>query len=517
MSYDTTELNLGSGGDKVLKDTLTTVDGAAAPTSAIAQIVKLAYGGPGDANGVSATQPLPIQAASAPFWRVGFAEVGSGLQGLAAAELTLVQTGAGMTVNQSGGNLVITTGTTTNSETVIRSVPKFRGALLARYKAILSQRIANQTFRFELADLIGPGLSYTINSATSVTVTFPSTNPYTSANVGQFLRLSVLSSVGIPGRYAIASVSGLTVTFTVAGWPASGSGTLTLYGHNWLANEYSGTTATSSSFDCQRRGWNSGATTATINTTASPGHVGQINFDVLAAGFGDALVASNTGYQWTNRASRIENIPDEDVDLYFFLVVQNGSTAPASTTTLTVGFLQVEDQPRQKVRVSSVDPTGSHPAPVQVMGGSVVLGGGSASIGTVQLGAAANAVGAVSLFVTTTAGGTSALNYASPATPAGQSVKASAGRLVGAELVNNATAVRWLKVFNATAVTMGTTSALLDIPIPGNGGRLSFNVLTGIAGFGTGIMIAVTAARGLTDNTTTGLALGDVSGMVLFV
>lgn len=91
------------------------------------------------------------------------------------------------------------------------------------------------------------------------------------------------------------------------------------------------------------------------------------------------------------------------------------------------------------------------------------------------------------------------------------------GRLVGAELVNNATAVRWLKVFNATAVTMGTTSALLDIPIPGNGGRLSFNVLTGIAGFGTGIMIAVTAARGLTDNTTTGLALGDVSGMVLFV
>jgi hypothetical protein len=56
---------------------------------------------------------------------------------------------------------------------------------------------------------------YTINSATSVTVTFPTTNPYTAANVGQSLRLSVIAgAAGIPGRYAIASVSGLTVTFT---------------------------------------------------------------------------------------------------------------------------------------------------------------------------------------------------------------------------------------------------------------------------------------------------------------
>lgn len=373
-----------TNGGKLLNDSITTLNGAAAPADALAQVQKMAFGADDALNYVSATQPLPIQSASAPFWRVGFAETGSGLQGLAAAELVLMQTGAGMTVSQTGGNLSIATGTTANSETVIRSSLKFVGSLLARYKAILSQRIANQTFRFELADLIGTNLAYTINSATSVTVTFPTTNPFTAASVGQSVRLSVITgAAGIPGRYAIASVSGLTVTFTVAAWPATGTGTLTLYGFNWLANEYSGTTATNSLFDCQRRGWNSGNTTATINTTAAPGHVGQIAFDVMAAGLSDALVASNTGYQWALRASRIENIPDEDVELYFFLVVQNGSTAPASTTTLTVGFMQVEDQGRQKVRLASVDPVASHPAPVQVMGGGLTLTGTPAISGTV--------------------------------------------------------------------------------------------------------------------------------------
>lgn len=211
------------------------------------QIVKLATGDSTSATPVSATNPIPVHNTSPTFWRVGFAEVGSGLRGLAANEMTLVQTGAGMSVNQSGGNLLITTGTAANAETVLRSNLAFRGSLLARYKAILSQRIANQTFRFELADLIGTGLAYTINSTTSVTVTFPTTNPFTAASVGQSVRLSAITgAAGIPGRFAIASVSGLTVTFTVAAWPASGSGTLTIYGFNWLANEYSGTTATSS-------------------------------------------------------------------------------------------------------------------------------------------------------------------------------------------------------------------------------------------------------------------------------
>ena len=455
------------------------------------QVIKMATGGSGEAFPVSVANPLPTQHAPPPFWRVGFAEVGAGLQGLAANEMTLVQTGAGMAVNQTGGNLVITTGTTANSETVLRSNLTFKGSLLARYKAILSQRIANQTFRFELADLIGTGLAYTINSATSVTVTFPTTNPFAANSVGQFVRLSTITgAAGIPGRYAIASVSGLTVTFTVAGWPASGSGTLTLYGHNWLASEYSGASATSSSFDCQRRGWASGNTTATISTTASPGHIGQIAFDVLAASYSDALVASNTVYQWSNRATRLENIPDEDVSLHFFMVVQNGSTAPTSSTTLTVGFLQAEDQGRNKVRIASSDPVGSHPQPVQIMGGTTAV------TGTI-------------LPVTPTTTFTNSL-----ATTNALLIKSTAGTLWSAVVSNTSAAARFLKFFNLTvAPTVGTSVPVFTVPIPPGGTVLVNGGSNGIR-FGTGISLAITGAAG--DLDTTAIGAGDVKVATTF-
>jgi hypothetical protein len=477
------------------------------------QRMKLIHGGEGVNEGdVSHTNGLPVSNVSPVFWRVGFAEVGAGLQGLAASELVLEQTGPGMAVNQSGGNLVITTGTTANSETIIRSVLKFKGSLLARYKAILSQRIANQTFRFELADLIGQSLSFTINSATSVTVTFPTTNPFTAANVGQFLRLSeIAGAAGIPGRFAIASVSGLTVTFTVAAWPASGSGTLTLYGHNWLANEYSGTTVTNSSFDCQRRGWASGNTTAAINTTASPGHVGQINFDVMAAGLSDSLVASNTGYQWTNRASRIENIPDEDVEMHFFLVVQNGSTAPASTTTLTVGFLQVEDQGRQKVRIASSDPVGSHPQPMQLMGSAITLPT-SLATNTPTLAAGTNLAGDVGIQYRANATGGASINHVvSAASTNAAVVKGSAGRVVGWSYVNTTASWQYVKLHNQTATPTPGAGVVMTIAIPPNGSN-NMPVGSGSIAFATGIGRSIVTGSADTDATATtaGAVVGDL-------
>jgi hypothetical protein len=60
MAASTTELNPGTGGDRILKDTLATVDGAAAPAGAVVQIVKPAFGVQGDAKLVSASDPLPV-------------------------------------------------------------------------------------------------------------------------------------------------------------------------------------------------------------------------------------------------------------------------------------------------------------------------------------------------------------------------------------------------------------------------------------------------------------------------
>ena len=452
--------------------------------------------------------PIHTKLIDAPFTRIGFAEVGSGIIGNAAKILDLRRTGSGMAVSQSGGNLVITSGTTTNSETVIRSKVPFTGSLFARAKSILSQRIVNNTFRLELADLVGDNLSYTINSATSVTVTFPAgTNPFTSANVGQSMRLSCITgAAGIPGRYAIASVSGDTVTYTVSAWPASGSGTLTIYGWNYIKTEYTGTTATNSSFDCQRRGWNSGDTTATINTTASPGHVGQIAFDVNTVGYSDARVASNTGYQWTTRASRIENIPDAEVEFYLFLVVQNGSTAPASTTTWTIGFIQVEDQGRNKVRIASCDPAGTHALPVQVMGGSstAVLSGalaaGTNAIGDVGIQYRANATGAATIKHIVSAATTNATN-----------TKASAGRVVGWSFVNTTASFQYVKLHNTAGTPTAGAAVVMTISIPPNSVN-NMPVAGGGIGFATGIgyTIVTGSADADTTATTAGAVVGDL-------
>lgn len=474
-----------------------------AALNVIAAAIVSTLGTPAQAGGAVSVSNFPgsqaVTIEPPTFMRVGFAEVGSGLQGKAAEELQVMQTGSGMAVSQASGNLVITTGTTTNAETVIRSVDQFSGSLLARAKVILSQRIANQTFRLELADLVGDGLAFTINSATSVTVTFPTTNPFTSANVGQSVRLSRISgAAGIPGRYAIASVSGLSVNFTVASWPASGSGTLSLYGWNYIMSEYSGTTATNASFDAQRRGWNSGNTTATINTTASPGHVGQLAFDVHTAGYSDALVASNTGYQWTNRASRIENLPDPDVPLYLFIIVQNGSSAPASTTTLTIRFIQVEDQGRQKVRIASSDPTGSHAQPVQLMGGTTAVTGSVTVSGT-----ATNTPVTPTQTFTNSAASTNAT-----------STKASAGTVWSVLATNINAAVRYLKLYNkASAPTVGTDTPVLTLAIPA-GGMVQIDGGSNGIRFGTGIAWALTT--GATDADTGAVAANEIKVAIAY-
>lgn len=102
----------------------------------------------------------------------------------------------------------------------------------------------------------------------------------------------------------------------------------------------------------------------------------------------------------------------------------------------------------------------------------------------------------------------------SPTTPAATTIKSSAGRLVGWSLQNSAVALRSVKVFNATAPTLGTTPAIFEIDIPA-GGSVHINLGGGIV-FDTAIKISVTSAKGLSDNTATGLGLNDVSGAIFY-
>jgi hypothetical protein len=428
---------------------------------------------------------------------------------LLAPELTQRRLGTGVGVSQSASNLVVTSGTTANSEYLARSVQSFRGALTARCKTILSQRIANNNFAVMLADKVGEGLSCTINSATSITVTLTA-HGFTSENVGQFMMVGAINGAnGVPGRYAIASIPSVdTINFTVSGWPASGSCTVDLFGWNYLWTQYTGTTATNAGVDAQRRGWNSGNTTATINTTASPGHVMQTYADGRNVNWADSLVASSTTPTVTTRGSRIENIPDDDTELYLYLWLWNGTTNPASTTTWTIGFLSVEDNANVPTYIAGVRPNGAQAALSVGVVGTVTtsftqpaLVAGTAAIGDVGQQYRANATGAAS--------GT---HLVSAATTNATVVKASAGRVLGWFFINTNAAIRYVKLHNQTTTPTAGTGVVRTIGIPANG-VASFTLEGGIA-FSTGI--ALTTVTGAADADNTAVGLNDIIGDIFF-
>lgn len=472
-----------------------------AATAALQSDVRTSHPLYGDRGSVVRQSPADI-------WSVGFAKVGSGLL---ETEFTTRRTGTGFTVSQSSSNLVIAAGTTTNAEFLARSVASFRGAFIARAKTIVSQRIVNNNFAWMLADLIGEGLSCTINSSTSITVSLPG-HTFTAENVGQSMMVGAINgAAGVPGRYAIASVVAATsITFTVAGWPASGSCTVDLFGWNWFWTQYTGTTATSANVDAQRRGWNSGATAATINTTASPGHVMQIYADGRNANWSDMLVASSGTPTTNTRASRIESLPDDDVEMYLYLWAWNGTVAPASSTTWTIGFVAVEDLLNNPTYIGGVRPLGSQAAlPVAQVGSNTVTGtvsvnalpAGTSAIGDVGQQYRANATGAAS--------GT---HIVSAATTNATVVKAGAGRVLGWHLANTNAAWRYVKLHNQTTTPTAGTGVVRTIAIPPNG-VADFALEGGIA-FTTGI--ALTTVTGAADADSTAVGLNDIVGDLFF-
>lgn len=298
--------------------------------------------------------------------RIGFAKAIS--NNIDTSMFTLRQTGSGMTVNQTGGNLVITTGTTARSETIIRGLNAYSGGIRARIQSILSQRIVNQQFFFELVDVVGDSLAYNITSATTVVVTLPASFGLSAQNVGQSMTLQQFSGTGtfLSGRYPIASVSGNDATFTVSGF-AAGTGTVSAVGWNFYRLEYSNTTATNALWDTQRNGYSSGNTTATINTTASPGHMAIMTGNDGQAALHDQLIASATAIQTANRATRVVMVPD-DAQVYLQIRVLNGSTAPATTTTWTIGQVSVGHFEAESVIVQDMRPTSFQTAlPVEIL------------------------------------------------------------------------------------------------------------------------------------------------------
>ena len=358
----------------------------------------------------------------------------------------------------------------------------------------LSQRIANQNFAVEFVDVIGDALAMTINSSTSVTVT-KAAHGFTSADVGNGIWIGMSSVANcLTQRAVIASIpTADTITLTVAGFPASGSGTCSLFGYNFHQVIYSGTTATSlgTGYSTQRKGWANAATNATINTTASPGHIGIMEtIRCLDAAYLDQVPGTGTSVQPATRATVNQNVPDSDVQLYLQIRVFNGSTAPASTTTMTVGFLDAQMYEPAMVNVAGVQSFSAKNAiPVAQQGTATVAVSGTVTVTNTP--------------VTPTTTFTN-----SAATTNATSIKASAGTIWNVLVSNTNASPRYLKFYNkASAPTVGTDVPVIVIPIPATGSVKIDGGSNGIR-FSTGVGMAITT--GMADSDTGAVAANEI-------
>jgi hypothetical protein len=439
----------------------------------------------------------PVRAIGQEIWTVSFSEVGSSV---ISSQFVTPTTGTGVLYSQANGALAIVAGTTANAEFFTRSTTAWRGAMRLKFSIVASQRIANTNLAVMLADLVGEGLAVTINSATSITVD-QAGHAFTSTSVGQFVQVGrIVGAAGVPGRYAIASVvAGVSYTLTVAGWPASGSCTATVFGHSYVRNLVTGTTATAINVDAQRRGWATGDSVPAINTTASPGTIITNELTGREVFWFDQLRASSLTPTAVTRASRIEAIPDDNLELYLFVWSFNGTTAPASSTTWTMSFCAIEKFANFPVYIQGSRAQGAvNPTPVSIQSALIAS---SALIGDVAQQYRGSATGAAS-----------GAHIVSAATTNATIVKAAAGRVLGAFLANTTITWRFVKLHNQTTLPTAGTGVVRTIPIPPNG-FAAFSFEGGIS-FATGI--GLTIVTGSADSDATAVAVGDVVGELIF-
>lgn len=91
--------------------------------------------------------------------------------------------------------------------------------------------------------------------------------------------------------------------------------------------------------------------------------------------FADSVRASTSTPNLTTRASRYENIPDPDIDLFVFIWSYNGTISPASSTTFTLGHLTIENFANVPVYLQGNRALGQQNAlPVALQTGTNIIG-----------------------------------------------------------------------------------------------------------------------------------------------
>lgn len=262
--------------------------------------------------------------------------------------------------------------------------------------------------------------------------------------------------------------------------------------------------------------------TAGANGTIVSGYRGA-SIQVVSTGTGGTFIfeQSNDGTNWVAlpvfNAALVTGVPITAAitatasQIIYTFPIRGNFLRLRIATTITGGSIQAFTRLSSDAWTPAVNLVASNTAANL---NATVSGTVTANIGTGAIAAGTNAIGDVGVqYRANATGAASITNFVAAASTNATSVKASAGRLLGYHLTNNATAVRYVKLHNiATAPTAGS-GVVGTIGIPPNGGTVSMQLPGGLA-FSTGI--GITCVTGAAAADATAVAANDVVGYLAF-
>ncbi|NTT87830.1 hypothetical protein [Tabrizicola fusiformis] len=363
----------------------------------------------------------------------------------------VLQTGAGMTIGPVAGGaaagaspyLPISSGVTADAKTILAARGIFRAPVEVRVGLSASQRIANNTLRFGFLECDTTGALITDTALIAAPELLNARNgamlDFASNTATQAATLC---------RQGGGGIDSVTTTFTNFTTAASGTAP------NFLIIDVM-------SLSMER--------------------------DRVTARSYDANNLTNSGVQ----VARDMNIPNPTKFYRFVIVVENGATAPATTTDWRLHFVNILDATRFDVSPRHAGGNdASRGFPVNVLNTPAVTFSGTQAV------------------TANPPAGTEHALANSAATTNATSVKTSAGNITSLMAYNRNAATRYLKLYRKTsAPNVGTDVPAMVIPLLTG---TVFNLDVGLLGlrWGTGIAYAITA--GEADNDTGAVAAGDV-------
>lgn len=251
---------------------------------------------------------------------------------------------------------------------------------------------------------------------------------------------------------------------------------------------------------------NTGYATSALQTT---GNTSVGNIDTKTPALGQALAAASVPVVLT--AAQLSTL----TPLSTIAATQSGTWNITTLTTVTTvsTVTNLSQMSGQAIAMG----TGARSAGTQrvTIATDDVVPSSQSGTWTVQPGNTANTTPWLVSEIPATAGGCLISRTLSANNTTGISVKGSAGQIFGIIATNVNAAARFLKIYNTSSPTVGTTTPAMTIPIPGNtsGAGLVFTLPSGIA-FGTSIGIGITT--GVADNDTGAPAANEVVVNILY-